>query len=208
MSGFAHVRYPRFAAEPLTEREAAKSANEKFETLLAQARGRARADGFEEGVAHAEARFDAELRDRIDAIASAIADAECRSRAVEERVAGEVRALIAAFAAAIAPRLGEIGAADAAAACISDAMARAPAARPLLEIGSNGLDEVRLALRNNGLLCEVKANDDLPEGVARIAWSGGFDEIDIRPAIEAATDALSAGALRRPHGKKPKEPRE
>lgn len=207
MSGFTKLRYQSFADEPAPDGDARESAGERFEAILARARGRARADGFEEGVAHAEARFERETRDRIDAIAASLADAEAAARAAEERTAAAIHETISAFVSAISPRLREIGAADAAAACIADIVRRSPGARPVLEVAKDGLDETRVALRRSSLLCEVRANADLAPGVARIAWSGGFDEIDIRPAVEAATEALSPAPARARRGRPEEETR-
>lgn len=178
---------------------------EHLDALIAKARGRARADGFEDGVAHAEAERDAAADQSLHEIAAALKALQENHDETAKRAAAATMDAVKSFIAAIAPRLLAIGAADAVASALSDGVSRVPAPSIEVEVSEANKVETQRALLKAGVKCMVKGNPDIEPGAARIRRSGGFDEINIQPAIDAALSALALGARSAPRGHQPNE---
>lgn len=197
MTSGANLRYRNFSHRAASGGDAEDgAASLRFEEALARARGRARADGFEEGVAQAEAGFDKALAEQLAAIEEAFAAASRDAEALEARIKAEVCAALGAFLKEIAPPLADNGAAAAVVSALSSAMDDAGAVRPVVQIGSSAAETTRAAIMKRAMRVSVETDEALEPGRARIKWRAGFDEVDLRPAIEAALNALSGPPAR------------
>ena len=174
----------------------AGSQKARFEEILAKARGRARADGFEEGVAQAEARIDKALSDQLQGISEALEAASGDAEALEKQIKAEVCAALGSFLSEISPQLCVHGAASAIVGLLATALEDGGGFRPEIEISPAAADTTRAALVKARVRASVKVEQALEPGRARIKWRSGFDEIDIRPVVEAALKALSAPTTR------------
>ncbi|MEL7464226.1 MAG: hypothetical protein AAFN79_09180 [Pseudomonadota bacterium] len=190
MSRFQSVSYRRFAeaSEPREPEPA------QLEALIAKARGRARADGFEEGVAHAEAQRDAVQEETLRAIADSLAALASARDEMRQEAAAATFAAIREFIGGIAPRLLASGAAEAAAEALSKVIAGAQSPEVSVRVASVALTATRARLHAAGVRCELSGDPDIPLGVARITGGGGFDEIDVRAAVKAALTTLDRSA--------------
>ncbi|MEO1611089.1 MAG: hypothetical protein AAFU55_01850 [Pseudomonadota bacterium] len=189
MTRFQTVSYRRFAEKTSGEPEPAQ-----LEALIAKARGRARADGFEEGVAHAEALRDAAHEETLRGIADALNAVQAAREELRAEAAEATFAAIRDFVSAISPRLLAAGAAEAAAKALSSSVAGSPTPELTVRVAEDALARTRECFHAAGARCALKGDPTLPFGVARISGEGGFDEIDIRPAIDEALKALEKKA--------------
>lgn len=166
-----------------------------WEAMLAKARGRARADGFEDGVAQAEARMDQTIAEELAALRSALNAAEEVAAEAEARANAASCDALTFFLQAIAPSLESIGAVDAMVKAVRAAFEGAPNSRFVVRASPHSSERMWRVLSEAGLRCEVEEDAALTPGQARLERSGGFDEIDLGPAVEQAIAALGgAGA--------------
>ena len=193
MSRAGSVAYQNFSAPPL-QAQRSEPDPVRVETMLARVRGQARAEGFEEGVAQAEARFESAQSDQLAAIAAALAETARLADEARASAAIDACAALRRFLSAIAPRLTATGAAEAAIDSVALALETAPGMRPEVEVPPEAVDVTARAFAREGIACAVRPNDRLPQGGARVVWRSGFDEIDLRPAIQEALGALGATA--------------
>ena len=185
------ITYQNFTAPPTPARRAAQDPA-RHEATLARARGQARAEGFEEGVAQAEARFESALSEQLAAISAALSESTALADEARSRAALDACDALRRFLSAVAPRLASTGAAEAAIDAVALALETAPRMRPDVEVPPEAVEITARAFAREGIACAVRPNDRLPEGGARIVWRSGFDEIDLRPAIQEALSALGA----------------
>lgn len=203
MSRFQTVSYRRFA-EASEHREPEPA---QLEALIAKARGRARADGFEEGVAHAEAQRDAVQEETLRSIADGLAELAAARDEMRQEAATATFNAIREFIGGIAPRLLASGAAEAAAKALSKEVASAQSPEISVRVAADALSATRASFHAAGVRCELSGDPDVPLGVAHITGGGGFDEIDVRAAVKAALTTLDRSApTQRTGGSKPTPP--
>lgn len=203
MTRFQTVSYRSFA-EDAGSREPEPA---QIEALIAKARGRARADGFEEGVAHAEAQREAAEEETLNAIADALASLVRARDEIRADAAAATFTAIRDFIGAIAPGLLATGAAEAAAKALSSSVSGAKPPEITVRVATEALSKTRARFHAAGVRCALQGDPDVPVGVARISGEGGFDEIDVRPAVAAALEALEAPGRNGAVGEKPTAPK-
>lgn len=196
MSAGANSLYRNFVGQAGAEGVAVESQRARFEEILARARGRARADGFEEGVAQAEARIDKALIDQLQAIADALETTSTDAAALEAQIKAEVCGALRSFIAEISPQLAANGAASAIVATLAAALEDAGSYKPEIEISPAAEEATRTALIEARVKGSVRVDPALEPGRARIKWRSGFDEIDLRPVVDGALKALSSPPAR------------
>ena len=167
---------------------------EEAEKLIARARGEGRAAGFEEGVAHAEARGQTALRMILSDISEQLADAMHEQVARDAAIEAAVRKMAEALLSGIAPAYARSGlAVEVAEAVIAARRAQRadPGAPPLrVRLSPAQVEPVRAALTEAGLQAEIDGDPELGELSARLEWADGEDRIDLSEALDAARAAL------------------
>lgn len=175
--------------QPTTTR-AGVSDDDDFERRLARARGKARAEGFADGAASAEATFDREMQVRVDAVKEALTQFAADRHAADKIAIETIRQILAnALAAFTAP------VADAALpALVADIVAQALTAElagvVVVEITAERLSDVQTTLDGRDKRLTFKEDPHLAPGTARVIWRGGFDHIDANAAITAGAALL------------------
>lgn len=176
-------------------RAAHASPPQNWEAMLAKARGRARADGFEDGVAQAEARMDQTILEEVDALRRALETAEAVKAEADRAASAASCAALRSFLQVISPGLAAAGAIDAMTSAVRAAFEATPSASFVVQTSPATCERMRQVLSAAGLDCVVAADESLVAGQARLERSGGFDEIDLRPAIDSAMDALARAGV-------------
>ncbi|MEM1314330.1 MAG: hypothetical protein AAGI51_07245 [Pseudomonadota bacterium] len=189
-SGAAVRRPPAAAPEPTPAEDARR---------LARLRGEARALGFAEGVARAEAETQAELRliaaDLREGLAEALHAVVEREQAMNGRMKELAEALLAAAAPAFARAGLAAEVAEAVGAALRDADeglgARVGEDHLTIRVAPEQAERTRVALAAAGFSTPVAEDARLGPLRAELDWGGGADRIDLGAALAAAQDALA-----------------
>ncbi|MEM8751879.1 MAG: hypothetical protein AAGF90_02780, partial [Pseudomonadota bacterium] len=182
--------YRDFSGRSSAAAEAEEPPQDSLETLLAKARGQARADGFADGLEQAEARFDHELRQQLAAIEAALGAARDEAFERSDAQIASLRRLLSVVLSRLSPRLAALNLVDEAVDAVETAIRAAPAETVMLEVSAAQHDAVAERLSGLRGLCEVRAAADLSPTEARVHWRGGFDAIDAHEAAQAAVERL------------------
>lgn len=195
----AAVRYEDFDRAPIqpsAEPAEAVDPHENLTRLLARARGRARAEGYEQGVAESEARAARDIEAQLDTVATLLGEAAADRQAVRRQTVAAARTLLSRFFRAAAPRIAALNLAEALAEALTRALSAERAEIPVLEAPDDGLGRAAaaLALRMSG--GQVASGPATDGARARLSWRGGADEFDadaaLSEAIRIIDDALAA----------------
>lgn len=169
------------------------SAENDTELALAKARGKARAEGFEEGVLQTEARIDREVQDTLAAIAAAVEIARADRADLERSLAGVARRIVLVYLKRISPRLAETALADQIAETVAEALSGPSGAELRVRVAPNRAEEIAERIQAADLGVVVEADPAIDPARAEAAWSGGFDDIDIGALADRALAILDAG---------------
>lgn len=179
--------YQDFVSPPESGRS---GETEESEIRLARARGKARAAGFAEGVANAEASFDHDMKQRIEAISTALATLTT-AKITEDRAALDAtRRIVEQALRAFAPRLADAALPALVADVVSHALLQDLEGSICIEVSPGRLTELRDHLAIEDVRVSISDAQDLGTSSARILWRGGFDQIDTDTAIEAGLTML------------------
>lgn len=174
------------------EQPPASPSDAEIELMLARARGQARSEGYARGIEDAEAGFDREVLLRLETAAGALSALAEQRDSARADLAESCRGILSAFLEAVAPRLAEINLVPELVATVDEAVASAPGAHVLVEVAPEQVDDMTERLAAHDDLCRILAAADLSAAEARVSWRGGFDLIDVRPAIQRALEILDA----------------
>ncbi len=163
-----------------------------LESLLAKARGAARAQGFEEGAAATAAAYDADRKVVLERIAEAFEDARFNAEEARRAAVSALGPLLEALVAAIAPAIARAGLGPQIAALVADAVRSAGRAEIDVRVAPDMTRLARDALDAAGVDATVSADPDLAPLEARAVWRGGYDRIDLGACIGEAEAAISA----------------
>ncbi len=181
---------PQKSVAPVEEPPAARSAPFDLERALAAARGEGRAEGFEEGVARAEADFNAEMRLLLTEIAERVQDAQMNRAHAREASAAAMHRIASALLTAVAPAFARTGLADEVAKAAEEALRDMPQSDMVVRVSPSQSATVAAALRLAEVPARVEADPSLSDMRARIDWDDGVDEIDLDTCIARAHAAL------------------
>lgn len=162
------------------------------EALLAKARGAARAQGFEEGAAATAAAFDSDRKLVLERIAEAVEDAQFNAEEARRTASAALGPIVDALARGVAPHLARAGLGREIAALVVEATQSCGAATIVVSVAPEMTDAATDAVASTGIAVEIKADFNLDPLRARVAWSGGHDQIDLAACIESAKTAISA----------------
>lgn len=192
----AHASILRdFAREPIggaPPENVAGPSEAEIELMLARARGQARSEGYARGAEDAEAGFEREILLRLDAIGEGLSALAAKRDGASDDLLGACRGVLTAFLEAVSPRLAEINLVPELVATVEEAVAAAPQSAVTIEVAPDRVDDLAARLSVHGEFCRIHGAADLSSAEARVSWRGGFDLIDVRPAIGRALEILDA----------------
>lgn len=161
------------------------------ELRLARVRGKARAEGFADGVATAEASFDRDLRARIDATSAALSTFASEKAVADEAGVEAVRRVIMEALTAFLPTIADSTLPAATADAVATALQSEMNGTVIVEAHPDRLSDVELALSPRDKRISFREDPALPTTASRVFWRDGFDHIDTAEAITAGLSILN-----------------
>ncbi|MGB0852655.1 MAG: hypothetical protein ACPGSI_05145 [Pikeienuella sp.] len=170
---------------------AGESEPDESEIRLARARGKARAAGFAEGVASAEASFDHEMKQQVGSLLEAMKTVSDNKRAVDHAALDAIRRIVNEVLSAFAPPMADAMLPTLVADRVAKAITSELDGEICVQVSPKRAAELRERLTTGDPRVTFTEAPDLSPSSARVVWRGGFDEINPRSAIQAGLDLLN-----------------
>lgn len=182
--------YQDFVGEQTSSARANTEEADDIERRLARARGKARADGFADGAASAEATFDRELRSCIDTVSQALTHLAADRQASDAASVDAIRRILVSTLTAFTPSLADAALPALVAETVAKALTAEMSGHVVVEAAAERIQDVQAALMGRDNRLTFSEAPQLAPGTARVIWRGGFDQIDASAAIKAGAALL------------------
>lgn len=164
--------------------------DESVEVTLAKVRGRARADGFADGVASVRSELDVERATLLRAISEGIADAQFTRAGADSQTIDVISNSVVAIIDLIAPDIGHLRLVEEIADAVRQLLDEQTGQPLTVFVAPDRFEEMAEVLSSTTISAEVRADPALGALQARVDWKTGFELVDISSLISRATEVL------------------